>query len=209
MTGTLFYQPTRRWRTAVAFAVAILIHFGAVVLANIRQHEPVSEPGLIEDAFPPIILEPQSPDNDLTPPDVADAAPTPEPTNEALFPDEQPTPAPVRRQNNKRVVPIQKPGSNQAQGLRTPFSAKVLAVSAPRPEYPYEARRQKITGEGIALMTVDPVSGSVVDVTLLKSTGSPVLDNATLSGFRRWRFKPGSPSKVRVPITFTMMGAQY
>ena len=209
MTGTLFYQPARPWRTAVAFAAAILIHFGAVVLANIRQHEAVSEPDLIEDGFPPVILEPQSPDNNLTPPDVADAAPTPEPTNEALFPEEHPTPVPVRRQNSRPVRPIQKPGSKEAQGLRTPFSAKVLAVSATRPEYPYEARSQKITGEGIALMTVDPVSGSVADVTMLKSTGSPVLDNATLSGFRRWRFKPGSPSKVRVPITFTMMGAQY
>ena len=29
------------------------------------------------------------------------------------------------------------------------------------PEYPYEARRQKMTGEGIVAMTVDPVTGHV------------------------------------------------
>ena len=209
MTGALFYQPTRRWHTAVAFTGAILIHFGVIVLAGIPRHEPVNESGLTEDAFPPIIIERQLPDTDPTPPDVTDAAPTPEPANDARSPEEHPTPVPVRRQSNKPVMPIQKPRNSSGQGLQAPFSAKVLAVRAPRPEYPYEARRQKITGEGIALMNVDPVSGSVADVTMLKSTGSPVLDNATLSGFRRWRFKPGSPSKVRIPITFTMTGAQY
>ena len=32
---------------------------------------------------------------------------------------------------------------------------------------------------------------------------------AALIAFRRWRFKPGSVSKVRIPITFTTTGAQY
>ena len=39
-------------------------------------------------------------------------------------------------------------------------SAKAVAVSAPRPEYPYEARRSKITGSGVCVMTVDIGSGS-------------------------------------------------
>lgn len=209
MTGALFYRPIRRWRIAFAFAGAILIHFGAIGIAGIRGHEPVHGPGPRDDFLPPITLEPSPPDEKSTPPDLADPAPTPEPANDARFPEEHPTPVPVRPRNNTPVLPIQKLRSNPAQGLQTSFSAKVLAISAPRPEYPFEARRQKITGEGVALMTVDPVSGSVVDVTMWKSTGSPVLDNSALGGFRRWRFKSGSPSKVRVPITFTMMGAQY
>ena len=32
---------------------------------------------------------------------------------------------------------------------------------APRPVYPYDARRQRVTGSGIALLTVDSVDGSV------------------------------------------------
>jgi TonB family protein len=209
MAGPLFYRPSHRWRTAVAFAGAVLIHFGAIVLANVQQHEAVSGPGLMEDKFPPIDLEPQPPDEESEPPDAADPAPTPEPTDEALIPEERPTPAPVRHQNTSPATPIQKARISQRPGHPTPFSAKVLALNAPRPEYPYEARRQKITGHGIVVMTIDSESGNVIDVTMLQSTGSPVLDNATLSSFRRWRFKTGAPSKVRVPITFTMTGAQY
>jgi protein TonB len=88
-------------------------------------------------------------------------------------------------------------------------SAKAVAVSAPRPEYPYEARRSKITGSGVCVMTVDPGSGAVTSATMAQSTGNAILDNAATSAFRRWRFKPGTVSKVRTPITFTMSGAQY
>lgn len=88
-------------------------------------------------------------------------------------------------------------------------SAKVFALSAPRPQYPYEARRQKITGDGIALMTIDPGTGNVVDVTMSKSTGNVFLDNAAVTGFRRWRFKPGTLSSLTCPVTFTLTGAGY
>lgn len=88
-------------------------------------------------------------------------------------------------------------------------AAKVFAVNAPRPEYPYEARRQKITGEGVVAITVDSATGAVTDVIVRKSTGHAFLDNAALSGFRRWRFKPGTVSTVTCPITFTLTGAAY
>jgi TonB family protein len=58
-------------------------------------------------------------------------------------------------------------------------------------------------------MTVDPVSGQVSEVSMLKSTGNAFLDNAALAGFRRWRFKPGTASSIRCPITFTLVGASY
>ncbi|HEX7518593.1 MAG TPA: energy transducer TonB [Chthoniobacterales bacterium] len=86
---------------------------------------------------------------------------------------------------------------------------KVLALSAPRPEYPYEARRQRITGDGIVVMSVDPVSGRVTDVSMWRSTGNSYLDNAAVTGFRRWRFKPGTVSRVKSPITYTLTGAAY
>jgi TonB family protein len=85
----------------------------------------------------------------------------------------------------------------------------VLAISAPRPEYPYEARRRKVTGDGIAIITVDPRSGNVVAVTMSKSTGNSYLDNAAVAGFKRWRFKRGTVSSVTCPVTFTLTGAAY
>jgi TonB family protein len=44
---------------------------------------------------------------------------------------------------------------------------------------------------------------------MAQSIGNPILDNAATSAFRQWRFKPGTVSKVRIPITFTMTGASY
>ncbi|PYJ79337.1 MAG: hypothetical protein DME69_05200 [Verrucomicrobia bacterium] len=44
---------------------------------------------------------------------------------------------------------------------------------------------------------------------MTQSIGSPILDNAATSAFRQWRFKPGTVSKVKIPITFTMTGASY
>jgi TonB family protein len=58
-------------------------------------------------------------------------------------------------------------------------------------------------------MTVNQATGAVTDVVMAQSTGSAILDNAAKSAFRRWRFKPGTVTKVRTPITFTMTGAQY
>jgi TonB family protein len=84
------------------------------------------------------------------------------------------------------------------------------AVIQPRPEYPYEARRKKITGSGVVVMTINLASGAVIDAKMDKSTGSPILDGAAVSAFRRWRFKPGSTaSTIRMPIKYTLSGAQY
>jgi TonB family protein len=84
--------------------------------------------------------------------------------------------------------------------------AKALAVYAPRPAYPYEARSQHMTGSGVVLLIVDPSSGNVTSAQLLKSTGHKILDDSALEAFRQWRFKPGSVHKVKIPINFTMQG---
>jgi TonB family protein len=87
--------------------------------------------------------------------------------------------------------------------------AKALALYAPRPQYPYEARSRHVTGSGTIVCTVDSASGSVTGCSVSASTGSPILDGAATSAFRQWRFRPGTLSKVNIPITFTMTGASY
>ena len=89
------------------------------------------------------------------------------------------------------------------------MNAKPFTVSAPRPEYPYQARRDHITGSGAVSLEVDPLTGSVINARMIESTGSSILDYSAISAFQRWRFKNGTPSPVKVPFTFTMSGAQF
>jgi protein TonB len=81
-------------------------------------------------------------------------------------------------------------------------AAKAIAVRAPLPEYPYEAKRAHITGSGVCVMIVDTASGNVTSAMMAESTGDGILDNVTIHTFQRWRFKPGTVSQVRVPISY-------
>jgi len=89
-----------------------------------------------------------------------------------------------------------------ADDLTPLSSAKAAAVSARLPVYPYEAKHEHITGDGVCVMTVDTASGNVTNATMEQSTGNAILDKNTTNAFRKWRFKPGTVSRVRVPITY-------
>jgi TonB family protein len=80
--------------------------------------------------------------------------------------------------------------------------AQSMAISAPLPEYPYEAKRRNLTGSGVCVVTVDTATGTVTDARMFQSTGSPMLDKLTIQTFKSWRFKPGTVSEVRVPISY-------
>jgi TonB family protein len=82
--------------------------------------------------------------------------------------------------------------------------AKVIAIFAPKPEYPDEARKHHWTGIGWFVMHVDVKSGLVNFVEVTQSTGHKMLDDACVNALKRWRFKPGAAaSTVKTPITFT------
>jgi TonB family protein len=97
--------------------------------------------------------------------------------------------------------------------------AASMAEHSPLPEYPFEARRDRITGSGVFMMDVDIPTGRVLRVTVERTTGSRVLDGAALSAFRQWRFKPQKLRShqlryapwekeremgMRVPVTFVL-----
>lgn len=209
MARPLLHKPRQRWRIGAALGAAALIHFAAIALASIHRHDQLSELPPWDDSSPPLEIIPDSPiDSATPPPDVVDPPPILKIANESMFPEDRPTPTPVRRPITKLTTPILKVKGTTI-GFVSLSSARVSALSAPRPEYPYEARRQKVTGNGIVVMTVDSITGRVTDVVMEASTGSSVLDNAAIAGFRKWRFKPGTASRVKSPITFTMTGAQY
>ena len=80
--------------------------------------------------------------------------------------------------------------------------AQSMAITAPLPEYTYEMRRRNLTGSGICVVTVDTATGTVTNANMFQSTGNPLLDKHTIQTFKGWRFKPGTVSQVRVPVSY-------
>ena len=136
----------------------------------------------------------------------------------AATPEKQPTPAPPsleiksenvekttpppERSKRQKMAPVKAPQVADRPATMSISSAKALAIYTPRPDYPSEARSQRITGSGVCVVAVDPRNGSVTEASMAQSTGDPRLDNAAISAFRQWRFKPGTVSKVKIPIEF-------
>jgi TonB family protein len=77
------------------------------------------------------------------------------------------------------------------------------------PEYPREARDKGLTGKGVAIMKVDPATGQITSVSMVKSTGHDVLDNAVLRALRQWRYRPRGITTFEIPIQFTRKGVIY
>jgi len=198
-TSALIYRPPSQWPILSAFAAAIAIHLCAVALGTRRAPIPLAPivcPG------PDIIgideAEPMPPVSEFE-------TPVPPPALfSADFIEETGIPPSKVKQN---AGPIRK--SATATRFAASSNSRALALAAPRPDYPYEARSRHITGSGVVTLRVDDASGTVLEASMEQSIGSPILDQSALSALRRWRFKRGTPPHVRVPITFTMMGAQF
>lgn len=61
-------------------------------------------------------------------------------------------------------------------------------------------------GSGLVGIDVDFATGRVRRVWMIVSTGHRDLDEATISAFRRWHYKPRTLGRVQVPITFRIKG---
>ena len=113
-------------------------------------------------------------------------------------------PAEKKHRVKRRARPVVQ---SEPSTFSTPTSlslsaAQAMAVSAPLPQYPYQAKHVKVTGSGICVMIVDTASGKVTNAMMAQSTGNAILDKVTTETFLRWRFKAGSVSQVRVPISY-------
>jgi TonB family protein len=202
MNSALLYREHGRRLFWIAFVSALAIHIGAVALAKTKS--PIAQvenfaPATAVDLVDVFEAEPGPPEESVTPPPLEQIQP-----DQESFPDENHTPPPIRAYRNARPPSL-------ARGTTTTSlrSVKAMVAYAPRPVYPYEARRQRVTGSGVALLTIDQTSGTVTNVIMTQSCGNALLDKSTLDAFRRWRFKTGSATRVQVPITYTLMGASY
>jgi len=208
--GPLLYRPPPRWQVLGALAGALALHGAAVAIASIHPKEPPpmdleNIPEAVElslDTAPEPPAPTPPPEEEPPPPPPPDAIPEQQPE----FVEEKSTPPPKRTPSNRPVAPIARPTSPGPSGPAP--SGKAAMIYKPRIEYPYEARRSKVTGSGVIVVSVGP-DGSVTEASMGQSTGSSILDNAATSAFRRARFKPGTVPKVKIPITFTLTGASY
>ena len=114
----------------------------------------------------------------------------------------------VQRKESTNQAAMKPAQANRArnEGAISSSAAKAVTTYAPRPQYPQEARSHRIAGSGVCVVSIDPASGSVTTASMMQSTGSPLLDTSALRTVRTWKFKPGTVSKVSVPIEFTLEG---
>jgi TonB family protein len=86
-------------------------------------------------------------------------------------------------------------------------AGRQLCTYAPLPEYPAEARARDLAGNGVFVLHLNRKAGTVTSVTVEKSTGFAILDNAAIASLKRWRFiKNIDVPMVKVPFTFTTHG---
>jgi protein TonB len=87
--------------------------------------------------------------------------------------------------------------------------APAAYLSGTPPVYPEQARRRGWEGTVLLRVQLD-ADGRVQTVTVLRSSGYPVLDQAAVSQIASWRFKPSlhdgkpQPSTLRVPVKFRL-----
>ncbi len=202
MRGTLIYRSKSGWRTFVAFACASGIFAAAICVGRTERNPPViSGPG-----DPDFSSEQRTEalDAELEPePEVA--AP-PVPTDD-YFPDQEVPP--IQTIKKKRKIAARPATTARSSEGSVRSDGKIFALYAPRPDYPYEARRQNAIGSGLASLTIDPATGLVISARMVQSTGKSILDASALKAFARWKFRPGTASEITIPITFRLTGVSY
>jgi TonB family protein len=75
------------------------------------------------------------------------------------------------------------------------------------PEYPSGFVVHLAEGKGRFRLTINPKSGEVDEVKIIKSCGYKELNELAAKALLQWRFQPGTHSPVEVPVEFYVHGA--
>ena len=101
------------------------------------------------------------------------------------------------------VSPLASVGAKEPYRV-TPQEQKQILLFGPHPKYPVGARSAGMQGSGLFRLHVRDETGEVVKVEVRRSTGHTALDDAAVSTFKKWRFRPGSGvTAANIPVTFT------
>jgi len=216
---------------AVSFVAAVLCHalllFGfklepahPLELSNDPSPVDVSlvasapEPAPAEPAPTPPMPEPAPPPEPTPEMSTPPPAPLPTPSVEVAPAPEHPQPAPpprIREVKPRRIISTVPPAMQGGghPGTNGPVDVVARYRSNPKPEYPGEAKR--LHQEGVVLLSVEVSAGGLAtDVTLKRSSGFPMLDQAAIQAVKRWTFEPARAasfpvaSRVDVPVRFSL-----
>ena len=206
----------RRNRVAVVGAI-LALHVGAgLVLTITRKPAPALPPEAVMLYLAPLRAEP--------PP------PPPPPAPKAKLPPPQVVPAPPRiavvappavaapvAASPVVAVAAQAPVAETVAAAPPPPPPPVEKVTEPRgyagylsnpaPEYPVAAQKRGLEGQVLLKVHVLP-SGKPDDVTVARSSGHAILDDAALKAVMRWVFEPARRGQtaidgwVQVPLNF-------
>jgi TonB family protein len=88
-----------------------------------------------------------------------------------------------------------------------PFSedlqeARKFATFSPTPTFPTAARFENLQSWGTYQFLIDYETGRVIDVKILKTSGSGILDKPIVRTFRTWRFRPHTVRTVTTNFGF-------
>jgi periplasmic protein TonB len=210
-------EPPRRSRVSaltVGFALAIVIHFGALAaLLSSARLEPVRE-RLIR----VVLYAEQNESVPAVQPPAPVAASAPKPARAVPRP---PRPAPIARASEPAPEPSPSAPVEDATAqpavlasasvpiAREPSIARPRYKRNPEPTYPALARRRRQEGVVLLAVLVD-AAGRPETIEVQASSGFASLDEAAVAAVRDWEFEPGRQdgepvaSRVEVPIQFQL-----
>jgi hypothetical protein len=87
-----------------------------------------------------------------------------------------------------------------------PDKLKSVCLYGPYPTYPKDVIRTGAGGKGLFRLTIDPKTGRVTEVKVLKHLSLVLLDELSAKAFLQWRFKPGTITSATIPIEFHAWG---
>jgi TonB family protein len=74
------------------------------------------------------------------------------------------------------------------------------------PEYPIGFVLHGAAGKGLFRLTINPKSGEVDEVKVVRSCGYKDLNELAAKALLQWRFQPGTRGPVEVPVEFYVHG---
>ncbi len=103
-------------------------------------------------------------------------------------------------------------GLSSTQAQRRGLEAQVHTGTPPglikrvEPDYPADVVLRHVDGRGLFRLTINPKSGEVDEVKIVKRCPYKILNELAAKAFLQWRFQPGTRGPVDVPVDFSVHG---